>query len=1031
MRKLKVDKFKFYLKILSIILIINLIIGYFPRNLAIADTVIGSNTDTINDADMADTDTSNAVDAIDTRKASDTNADYLGKVKFYDYYGKYQTADTTDNSDNDHYSFERFNRAISNYASSTGMEYPLYFGDFNGAANNSNNPEQNPLQGQTLGGSAYRFYWAINRANRNANYSASLQGIVSENLDSQGYITQNSTGGFYTTDENSNKYYYGEDNSSIMGAGDRWFKYEDKFGRSGTLQIWLDGNDSNSICERIKITAKEKDYSSTSKYLVFEVYNDGTGNSGSPYISIEDGNLNKIGGWAEGFTTTYSDNKMPAKGSGWKKIIIDLEKLKNNSNFDFSNITNIYLGYWASGDIYINDIRFVGEIESTQVRLPYFDESFVTGNVGETISNLEFPFKKRLKTENGLDTYYYTFSSGKSGYKFNSSNITDVVRINRETNNLDYWFDVSDNDNSIIVRDMNGTSGWGTEKNEPGFFPFNNPLDSSNASKLNYGFGSKIEIQFKLTADGKVKNIHGKDVPIEFNFKGDDDVWVYIDNKLALDMGGAHSQTTGKIDFASRKSTVDNVVIGDLKSNSLYQRVDSVTTDLKLADDSYTSDGKYDTNKVHTLTLFYMERGMIESNLYMDFNFIPSENELIVEKEVDVNGVNEILASKTLEIANKIDFGFNISENNTLKQNLDYKLNSNGEVTDKTMNGDRFELKHTNTATFYNKFAEGSKVVVNEIADNRFITSWVTKDISDKSNEILLGEGEGTVANAFDIPNNTSLYEKYIYYVKFTNKIKTGSLKVSKDIELLEGETIEDYENDIFDFKVTFTEILGTKLDQPIEYTLELKAGQTTEITGIPVGTKYEIVELLEGEIGNKYEIESITGVEVKGSTVNGQITVDDTEIEITYVNRKKLRDVQLIKVDSIDSNIKLENAEFILNKLKEDGSIDENFTAIEVTTNQNGQAFFNNLPYGKYIITEIEAPEGYELLKEPIKFEINKDSNNSIITIEVKNNKSIKLPIAGGNGNITSKYIGFMLIGLAGVLYSFMLIRNKKYKFN
>ena len=1023
MIKIRNGKYKFYLKVLSFLLIINMIIGYFPKGLAIVDAVTNS--------DVADADTSNAVDAIDTRKASDTNADYLGNVTFYNYYGKYQTADTTDNSDNDHYSFERFNRAISNYASSTGMEYPLYFGDFNGAANNSNNPEQNPLQGQTLGGSAYRFYWAINRANRNANYSASLQGLVSEKLDSQGYITQNSTGGFYTTDENSNKYYYGEDNSSIMGAGDRWFKYEDKFGRSGTLQIWLDGNDSNSICERIKITAKEKDYSSTSKYLVFEVYNDGTGNSGSPYISIEDGNLNKIGGWAEGFTTTYSDNKMPAKGSGWKKIIIDLEKLKNNSNFDFSNITNIYLGYWASGDIYINDIRFVGEIESTQVRLPYFDESFVTGNVGETISNLEFPFKKRLKTENGLDTYYYTFSSGKSGYKFNSSNITDVVRINRETNNLDYWFDVSDNDNSIIVRDMNGTSGWGTGKNEPGFFPFNNPLDSSNASKLNYGFGSKIEIQFKLTADGKVKNIHGKDVPIEFNFKGDDDVWVYIDNKLALDMGGAHSQTTGKIDFASRKSTVDNVVIGDLKSNSLYQRVDSVTTDLKLADDSYTSDGKYDTNKVHTLTLFYMERGMIESNLYMDFNFIPSENELIVEKEVDVNGVNEILASKTLEIANKIDFGFNISENNTLKQNLDYKLNSNGEVTDKTMNGDRFELKHTNTATFYNKFAEGSKVVVNEIADNRFITSWVTKDISDKSNEILLGEGEGTVANAFDIPNNTSLYEKYIYYVKFTNKIKTGSLKVSKDIELLEGETIEDYENDIFDFKVTFTEILGTKLDQPIEYTLELKAGQTTEITGIPVGTKYEIVELLEGEIGNKYEIESITGVEVKGSTVNGQITVDDTEIEITYVNRKKLRDVQLIKVDSIDSNIKLENAEFILNKLKEDGSIDENFTAIEVTTNQNGQAFFNNLPYGKYIITEIEAPEGYELLKEPIKFEVNKDSNNSIITIEVKNNKSIKLPIAGGNGNITIKYIGFMLIGLAVILYSFVIIRNKKYKFN
>ena len=1030
MRKLKVDKFKFYLKILSIILIINLIIGYFPRNLAIADTVIGSNTDTINDVYMADIDISNAVDAIDTRKASDTNADYLGNVTFYNYYGKYQTADTTDNSDNDHYSFERFNRAISNYASSTGMEYPLYFGDFNGAANNSNNPEQNPLQGQTLGGSAYRFYWAINRANRNANYSASLQGLVSEKLDSQGYITQNSTGGFYTTDENSNKYYYGEDNSSIMGAGDRWFKYEDKFGRSGTLQIWLDGNDSNSICERIKITAKEKDYSSTSKYLVFEVYNDGTGNSGSPYISIEDGNLNKIGGWAEGFTTTYSDNKMPAKGSGWKKIIIDLEKLKNNSNFDFSNITNIYLGYWASGDIYINDIRFVGEIESTQVRLPYFDESFVTGNVGETISNLEFPFKKRLKTENGLDTYYYTFSSGKSGYKFNSSNITDVVRINRETNNLDYWFDVSDNDNSIIVRDMNGTSGWGTGKNEPGFFPFNNPLDSSNASKLNYGFGSKIEIQFKLTADGKVKNIHGKDVPIEFNFKGDDDVWVYIDNKLALDMGGAHSQTTGKIDFASRKSTVDNVVIGDLKSNSLYQQVETVTTDLKLTDDSYTDDGsKYDTNKVHTLTLFYMERGMIESNLYMDFNFIPSENELIVEKEVDTSGVNEILASTTEKIAKDMQFKFKVFEGTVAKTDTEYvySANNNNPRTDDITG--TFLLKDEETATFINKFSESSKVYITEEQDDRFTTSWRW----DKTANNFQGDtsGEGYKTSEVTIPSSQELFEKYTYHAIFTNKIKTGALKVSKDIELLEGETIEDYENDIFDFKVTFTEILGTKLDQPIEYTLQLKAGQTTEITGIPVGTKYEIVELLEEELGNKYEIESITGVEVKGNTVKGEITVDGTEIEITYINRKKLRDIQLIKVDSSDSNIKLEGAKFRLNKLKENGDIDESFPSREVISDDDGHASFVDLPYGKYIITEIEAPEGYELLKEPIKFEVNKDNNNSVITIEVKNNKSIKLPIAGGNGNITSKYIGFMLIGLAVVLYSFMLIRNKKYKFN
>ena len=429
-----------------------------------------------------------------------------------------------------------------------------------------------------------------------------------------------------------------------------------------------------------------------------------------------------------------------------------------------------------------------------------------------------------------------------------------------------------------------------------------------------------------------------------------------------------------------------------------------------------------------TLTLFYMERGMIESNLYMDFNFIPSENELIVEKEVDTTEVNNILASETQEIAKHIQFKFAVFENDNAKAETEYVYSENS-PNPKTDKDGAFFLKDEETATFLNKFAELSKVYITEEQDDRFTTSWRW----DKTANNFQGDtsGKGYKTSEVTIPSSQELFEKYTYHAIFTNKIKTDTLRISKYIKLLEGETIEDYENDIFDFKVTFTEILGTKLDQPIEYTLQLKAGQTTEITGIPVGTKYEIVELLEEELGNKYEIESITGGEVKGNTVKGEITVDDTEIEITYVNKKKLRDIQLIKVDSSDSNIKLEGAKFRLNKLEENGDIDKDFDPIEVSSDKNGQASFVDLPYGKYMITEVQAPEGYELLKEPIKFEIDNQNNNSVITIEVKNNKSIKLPAAGGNGNITSKYIGFMLIGLAVILYSFVIIRNKKYKFN
>ena len=84
------------------------------------------------------------------------------------------------------------------------------------------------------------------------------------------------------------------------------------------------------------------------------------------------------------------------------------------------------------------------------------------------------------------------FSSGKSGYKEDNSTVTDLVRINEKRTHLDYWFDVSDDD-SNIVKDMNGVNGWGGSINEPGYFPFNKPEDGSKIENLNYGFGTKLE----------------------------------------------------------------------------------------------------------------------------------------------------------------------------------------------------------------------------------------------------------------------------------------------------------------------------------------------------------------------------------------------------------------------------------------------------------------------------------------------------------------------------------------------------------
>ena len=352
------------------------------------------------------------------------------------------------------------------------------------------------------------------------------------------------------------------------------------------------------------------------------------------------------------------------------------------------------------------------------------------------------------------------------------------------------------------------------------------------------------------------------------------------------------------------------------------------------------------------------------------------------------------------------------------------------------------------------EFNKDSIVQIEEVEDKRFTTSWEVKDTTvnlenenDKERNKVTGEGNAT--NEFIISTAVNAYDKMSHYVKFVNKINTGVLEISKKLDGIVDENKE------FTFELTFTHILDQEIS-PIKYNgvykvgeeehnlkfeedvIKLKAGETAIIAGIPVGTTYEIEEILD----DGYVIKDITANNsnsIENNKVTGIITTEISEHNVTYNNKIVTANIELNKVDSIDSSIKLEGAIFRLNKLKIETSnngsideiIDEGFASIEVTTNQNGQAFFNDLPYGKYIITEIEAPEGYELLKEPIKFEVNKDNNNSVITIEVKNNKSIKLPAAGGNGNITSKYIGFMLIGLAVILYSFVIIRNKKYKFN
>ena len=139
---------------------------------------------------------------------------------------------------------------------------------------------------------------------------------------------------------------------------------------------------------------------------------------------------------------------------------------------------------------------------------------------------------------------------------------------------------------------------------------------------------------------------------IKFFFSGDDDVWVFIDGQLALDIGGAHGKVSGLLEFGEttengkEKNSVTAYVSkvktgGTSKSDQNGNSVKSVRYNGEPI--SFSAQGTtltFDKGQKHTLTMYYMERGMWESNMAVAFNF-PDNNELQVQKEVDLKNVTD------------------------------------------------------------------------------------------------------------------------------------------------------------------------------------------------------------------------------------------------------------------------------------------------------------------------------------------------------------------------------------------------------
>ena len=287
---------------------------------------------------------------------------------------------------------------------------------------------------------------------------------------------------------------------------------------------------------------------------------------------------------------------------------------------------------------------------------PHFNKEFLSGTntknakLGDVYDNVAFPFTKRQIFDEDQGVDYWYFDSQDTTLYLKQDSTTEQYFLKSSTENRERSRNLDSNSAQKSIN-KNGQS-----VSSYGYFPFNETATAGRASTYNYGFGTKLQMDFTLTDDGMVETKKtGEDgkkekTNIKFFFSGDDDVWVFIDGQLALDVGGAHGKVSGLLEFGETKDGKNSVTAyvskvkkgGTSKNDQDGNPVKTVTYNGESISFSAqnTNLEPLDKNKKHTLTMYYMERGMWESNMAVAFNF-PDNNELQVQKEVDLTNVTD------------------------------------------------------------------------------------------------------------------------------------------------------------------------------------------------------------------------------------------------------------------------------------------------------------------------------------------------------------------------------------------------------
>ena len=668
---------------------------------------------------------------------------------------------------------------------------------------------------------------------------------------------------------------------------------------------------------------------------------------------------------------------------GYQKDGYNLKKflsVPNNSNATSSGTSGSVAGL---ADVTLADNK---KLSKNGVTMPYFDEDWLVKNGYGTVVHSDFPMRKTTD-KHGQDYYEYDSLNGKDNCYFDGyENLASGGNLT-----MNY---AGGKSNSVY----DALSGFSKSTiNNPGFFPFDRQKDHSN-NGYDFGFGMRLDLDFTLGANGKT---NGEDTV--FNFSGDDDLWVYLDGVLVLDMGGDHKMSQGCIDFTTLKSYVNNI-------DTTFQGTDLVYTNSSdksgysysaefpalFSDDTETrGSSKFNNNNVnahHTLTVFYMERGMIESNLKVGFNFEPITDSLDVTKTVDTSNVNTKLQTA---VKNADDFGFAIKENGADVSNKKYKYSDNGTINNAKTNGNTATLSDGDSASFNSQFTIDNNLTVTEgtpkktIISNMDTDSLIYLDTKDMSCSWFFNNG-AVPAISFD--NGNTFHQMFSYQTK--------------------GRTIYYYESEKDSSSNNKSFIIGRKDDMGVwnrvrfsaitENTncINVKAWRSTSTGDISVvdnsGSISEVTKftltppssgdytidttkesLLAGHYNTNWSLYDVSGTspdlittgDTKVSNFQYKNKVNDdlvsTHLRLDYVNTPQVANITVNKsvVDESGNTITDDDTQFDVT-LKLDINGDGAYQDYGLTgkISQSSPYTFTGIPVGVKYKVEEQTPSGYKV---------------------------------------------------------------------